>query len=369
VKLENVTVRHVHVPTPRPLRTGSFTVTGLEFVLVEVTADGVTGSGYAKTFVPAHARAVQEIAADLGQTLCDGRETGPRAAAALMADRVSYIGRSGAALCAISAIDTALWDVLAQQAGQPLFRLLGGDDGRLPIYASGGWLNYTRDELAEEAERYWADGYRRYKIKVGYEDSRVDVERVAALREDVPDGLEIMVDANQAWKLPEALRAGRALQDLGVRWFEEPVAVSDRRALHTLVERLDAQVATGETLFGAEPFVQLLDEGAADVVMPDLMRAGGITGLLDVLQLAQTRGIPVSSHAFTEMSAHAMAACGGGGLVEHIPGWSDELFELVPEVRDGHLLLTEDSGTGVRFAADVGDRLGTGEAVTVRAQR
>jgi mandelate racemase len=252
---------------------------------------------------------------------------------------------------ALSVVDTALWDLLAQQAGLPLFRLLGASsDTRLPVYITGGWLGSSKEELAEEAVSVRDRGFGHYKMKVGHADWRLDVERVEYVRGIAGDGLALMVDANQAWSVQDAIAAGRAFAELGVTWLEEPIPVEDVAGCARVTAAVDVPVASGESLYTRHGFLPLVEHRAADVLMPDLMRSGGPSEFLQIAALGETHAMPVSSHAFQEISAHLMAACPNAGLVEVIPGWSDGLFDTPPLVFDGHIHLSERPGLGFKLA-------------------
>ena len=243
--------------------------------------------------------------------------------------RTNFVG-AGIARMAMGVLDAALWDVLAQRAELPLFRLLGGGSSELRVYASGGWLTYSDGEFADEASALAELGYAGYKIKVGHADWRVDVGRVALVLEAVNGRMPVMVDANQAWTTKQALSAGLALAELGVDWFEESVPAEQLESHSRLAAALPLRVASGESVFTVEGFSSLVERRAADVVMPNIVRIGGPTRMIDVVSLARAAGVLVSPHLLAEVSGHVLAGLGGGCLLEHIPGWWDGLFEEPP---------------------------------------
>src|SRR5207253_834449 len=136
-------------------------------------------------------------------------------------------GRTGIGLLAVAAIDTALWDLAAQAAGVPLYRLAGGASRSLPVYAQPGWLSLPVEGVIEEALFFVEQGFRHYKLRVGSADWRADVERVRRVREALPADVALLVDANQGWSRFLALEACRALDELGLYWIEEPVDALD----------------------------------------------------------------------------------------------------------------------------------------------
>jgi L-alanine-DL-glutamate epimerase-like enolase superfamily enzyme len=220
----------------------------------------------------------------------------------------------------------------------------------LPVYASGGWWTYSKEELAEEGQQFAEQGFRGYKIKIGHADWREDIDRVEHLLGAVGDRIPVMVDANQAWSEQTAVEAGRVLESLGVSWFEEPVPAHDIEASARVAAALDVTLASGETVFSRHAFRPMIEGRAADVQMINVNRAGGPAEFLHVAALAETHGIPVSSHTYTEASAQLMLACPNALNVECIPGWWDGVFEGAPPIENGMVRPTDRPGLGFGFS-------------------
>lgn len=350
--IESLKTYHVSLPLERPLTTGIHNFTSIENVLLEIGAEGLTGIGYAFAFAPWQARAIRAMVTDLAETLIGQDVMDIRGHWQKMWWRINFVGQAGPPVMALAAVDTALWDLLAQKAGMPLYRVLGAVRSDMPVYATGGWLSYPIDDLAQEGVEFKNQGHTHYKIKIGFQDWKKDVERVRILRQAVGDEMNIMVDVNQAWNVEASILAGREFERYNVCWYEEPVAVQDIKGSARIAAALDVPIATGETVFTRYGFLQLINEHAADILMPDLMRCGGVTEFMQVAALAEAHQIPVSSHTFTEVSAHLMAACTNGTLVEYIPGWWDELFEDAPVVKQGKIYLSDRPGLGFKFSRE-----------------
>ena len=226
-------------------------------------------------------------------------------------------GEPGPFAQAIAGVDIALWDLEARRAQQPLWRFLGGTSPRVKVYASG--LN--PDRPADIAATRRNEGYRAFKLKIGFGRER-DIANVGALREALGDGVDLMVDANQAWSLETAIDMAAALEPFYIGWLEEPLRAdrpwSDWQSLR---ERTRIPLAAGENVAGDDAFDAALAANVLSVVQPDIAKWGGYT-----------RGIPVarrivqSSARFCPhwlgggvgllASAHALAAVGGGGMLE-----------------------------------------------------
>jgi L-alanine-DL-glutamate epimerase-like enolase superfamily enzyme len=252
-----------------------------------------------------------------------------------------YHGTAGLALLGISALDVALWDVMGKAVGKPVWRLLGAQRDRVPTYAMVGWLNYDLDELKAICAKAVSQGFRGVKMKVGCPTLEEDVRRIEAVRSVLgPDDL-LMVDANQVFGLTEALRRGRAYQELGCYWFEEPLRADDFDGLAELSRQLDIPIATGENNYGKRQFRDLLARRGADIVQPDLRRAGGITECFEIGLMADAFGVPYASHGGGP-HLHVLAALPNTLMMESGLLPADGRVQLV----DGCYPLPEEPGFG-----------------------
>ncbi|MBZ2198987.1 mandelate racemase/muconate lactonizing enzyme family protein [Occultella gossypii] len=214
----------------------------------------------------------------------------------LLRTLTDYQGTAGLSTFGISAIDQALWDLLGKSLGVPVWKLLGAQRDAIPTYAMVGWLELDVPQLQDVCARAMEQGFQGVKMKVGGGPLAEDLERIGAVRAVIGDGVPLMVDANQAFDLAEAIRRGRAYTDLGCRWFEEPLRAADTAAHIRLAEKLDIPIATGENRYGQEQFRDLFVGGGVGVVQPDLRRAGGLTDCYEIGLMAAGFGIPYASH-------------------------------------------------------------------------
>jgi L-alanine-DL-glutamate epimerase-like enolase superfamily enzyme len=249
----------------------------------------------------------------------------------------------------MSAIDTALWDIAGKAAGKPLYQLLGGYRSEIEAYASQGlWLHNTPDELAEEARTFVEQGFRGVKMRLGKPNPLEDLERVRIVREAVGPDVVLMVDVNQVWDAKTAIRMGRELEEFNLFWIEEPVPAHDLSASAEVRAALATPICTGETNYTHLEFRRLLETKAADILMPDLMRMGGITGWVKVAHLCQAHNVPVTPHLFMEVSAHLAGACPNAIWQEYQPWWMDCFKEPI-RFADGKLLLSDRPGLGLEW--------------------
>jgi L-alanine-DL-glutamate epimerase-like enolase superfamily enzyme len=347
MKITDIVVHRLSVPLPKPVRTARHDHAHADTVLVEMRSDaGLVGSGYGFAFGPRKAAALAALVEDFAE-IYRGHAAAPQARFAEAWRGMHFIGHTGLALIALSALDSACWDLAARGAEQPLFRYLGGDRTRVPTYASSGlWIDYSIDEMLREAEAFRAQGHRAMKMRVGRSDPEQDVERVRIVRDALGGDAALLADVNQGWDEATAIRIGRRLEPHGLYWLEEPLPYDDLEGCARVAAALDMRIATGETDYGSLGMKRHLEARAADVLMPDLQRMGGPSEFMRAAALCQAWHQPVSSHLFTETSAHLLAALPNALILEHMSWWQD-LFTEPLTIDGGCVVLSEKPGIGL----------------------
>ncbi|WP_337062077.1 L-talarate/galactarate dehydratase [Kineococcus sp. G2] len=342
-------------------------MTEVVFLFAEITTEaGLEGVGFGyskRAGGPAQFAHAREVAADLiGE---DPNDIGRLWTKLVWAG--ASVGRSGASTQALAALDIALWDLKAKRAGLPLAKLLGAHRDSVRCYnTSGGFLHEPLERVLANADRTLAEGIGGIKIKVGQPDAKEDLRRVRAVREHVGDDLPLMVDANQQWDRPTAQRVGRALEEFGLVWIEEPLDAYDTEGHAQLARSLDTAIATGEMLTSVREHVALIDAGAADVIQPDAPRIGGITQFLKLATLAEHAHLQLAPHFAMEIHLHLAAAYPIEPWVEHFD-WLHPLFEERLEIRDGRMHVSPRPGLGVTISEQA--RAWTVDRVRVDAPR
>ncbi len=257
------------------------------------------------------------------------------------------VGRSGMATQAIGAFDVALWDLKARRAGLSLAKLLGAHRDTVACYnTSGGFLHTPLDQLLVNAQASRARGIGGIKLKVGQPDRALDIRRVAAVREALGDAAPLMVDANQQWDRPTAQRMCRTFEDFNLVWIEEPLDAYDHEGHAALAAQFDTPIATGEMLTSAAEHWDLIRHCAADYLMPDGPRVGGITPFLKVAALADHAGLMLAPHFAMELHVHLAAAYPREPWVEHFE-WLEPLFNERIEIADGRMRVPTRPGLGL----------------------
>ena len=352
MKVRRIRVSRYTLPLPNPLGDANHEFIHT-FALITVraeTADGLEGTGYTYSVGRAGDRAIAALLEDdLAPLMIDEDPTRTEALWSKMRRQLYYVGWGGPAALAISAMDIALWDLKAKAANSPLWRMLGGFEPRVEAYASGIDLHLSLDELEEQTRRNLSAGFRALKMKVGRRRLDEDIERVQTVRSMLGPGYPLMVDANSAWTVDEAIRAARKLKDLDVFWLEEPTTPSDVDG-HVRVRREGGvPIASGESLRTPECFEPLISTGGVSFPEPDATNCGGVTGWMKVARLAEVRNLPVTSHGAHELHVSLLAAVPNASMLE-VHG-----FELTPylmrpmDLKSGHAKAAETAGHGVSF--------------------
>jgi L-alanine-DL-glutamate epimerase-like enolase superfamily enzyme len=336
VPIESVQARAFDVPTDRPEADGTIRWNSTTLVLVEAFAGGKFGIGYTYS----DRSTVTLIAGKLAGTV-EGKDAfAPEAAWLAMERSVRNLGREGLAATAISAVDTALYDLKARLMGVPLVQLLGSYRMAIPIYGSGGFTSYSDDELGRQLSGWVAEqGCRDVKMKVGSEPE-LDPHRVEVARRAIGERANLFVDANGAYEVKQALRLAGNFARQGVTWFEEPVSSDDLDGLRAVRERAPAgmDVAAGEYAYTTDYVRTMLESSAVDVQQADITRCGGITGFLQIAAICEAHHVDLSGHCAPALHLHA--ACAAPRL-RHLEWFHDHvriehlLFDGAPLARDG----------------------------------
>ena len=347
--LKSVQARPVVVPLKRPVvsKVGFFETWPL--ILIDLyTNEGVVGHSYLEPYLLQSVRYIIPAIEDLAEA-AQGQPVAPFDAYRRGIGSLHLVGREGISLIAVSGLDMAAWDALARAADLPLAVFLGGTVGPVPAYNSNGlWLT-PPDTLAAEAAELVAEGeFTSLKLRLGRERLADDLAAIAAVREAAGASVNLMCDFNQGLSLGDALQRCHALDDQGLYWFEEPTTYDNLPGYAQLARELKTPVQLGENFYGPRQLYQAVRAGAADYVMPDLMRIGGVSGWLRAAGIASAAGIPMSTHLYPELSAHLMRVTDTAHWLE----WQDWAYPILAEpfeLKDGHLIVPDRPGQGIEW--------------------
>ena len=260
------------------------------------------------------------------------------------------VGRSGMSTQAIGAFDVALYDLKARRAGLSLSKLLGSQRDSVQCYnTSGGFLHTPIDQLVVNASASKELGIGGIKLKVGQPDGKIDIQRVEAVRRHLGDDMPLMVDANQQWDRPTAQRMCRIFEQFNLVWIEEPLDAYDNEGHASLAAAFDTPIATGEMLTSAAEHGELIRHRAADYLMPDAPRVGGITPFLKIAAQAEQAGLMLGPHFAMELHVHLGAVYATEPWVEHFD-WLEPLFNERLEIKAGRMIVPTRPGLGLSLS-------------------
>jgi mandelate racemase len=340
----------VEVPMTYALGTSRATITKAPLLLIDIETDqGVTGSSYLFCYLAAAAPAIARILEEI-DSITKGDLVAPVDLWEKLSRRFTLIGVQGIVRMAMAGFDVACWDALAKAAGLPLATFLGGSLKPIPAYNSCGLGLMTPAALADEAERLIAGGFRAVKLRLGYASLAEDLAALHAVRKRIGTGIEIMVDYNQALSLADALARGRALDQEGIYWLEEPIKHNDYAGAATLARELKTPIQIGENFSETDAMAAALAAQACDFVMPDLERIGGVTGWQRAAALARVHRIAMSSHLFPEVSAHLLSATPTAHWLEWMD-WANAILEEPLKIVDGCATPPDRGGNGLTWNA------------------
>ncbi len=266
-------------------------------------------------------------------------------------------GCESALFQAISGVDQALWDIAGKELKTPVYQLLGGKyNDRIPAYASGLGPKLFPDIIESCLNR----GYRAFKLKVGFGEE-LDEQNLKTLRELIGDDATLMIDANQAWDVKEALARICDYEKYNLLFVEEPIPARDLAGYRELVEKSPVPIAGGENIYGKENFKAALANRSLDIVQPDLTKTGGLKEARDICSLAACWRIPYALHMFGNavglLSTLHLATAVPGGLYQETDAnpnpLREELLSEPLKFADGCFYLSEKPGLGVELNEDV----------------
>lgn len=302
ISIKDIEVSAFKVPAEEPESDGTLQWESTTLVLVEISAGGEKGIGY--TYA-------NQSAGILIESLFKDRIIGADCLNIpsiwlSMAKAIRNQGNCGVAYMAISAVDNALWDLKSKLLNLSLIKMIGMANDTMPVYGSGGFTSYSLKKLSDQLGEWSEQGIKWMKIKVGRKPEE-DVDRVKAACKTIDSHTELLVDANGAYSVKQAVGKAKQFSGYGVTWFEEPVSSDDLSGLRFIREKTppSMEVAAGEYGYHLTYFNNMLSSNAVDVLQADATRCGGITGFLQAGTVCKAYHRPFSSHTAPSLHLHA----------------------------------------------------------------
>jgi mandelate racemase len=346
MKITALKTRTVLVPLPEPHRTASGIVAASPLVLVTVETDaGVHGQSLLFTYTPAALKPTAELVQGM-EALIVGQPLTPASLWQSLHARFRLLGTQGLVGMALSGIDMALWDALAHAQQLPLHALLGAQPKPIKAY---GAVGYDGPQGSAKVAEVWAkQGFMGVKAKIGYPTVAEDLATIRAMRAAVGPDVAIMVDYNQSLNPLDAAQRLHALDGEGLTWIEEPVLAHDYAALVKLSQTTRTPLQAGENWWEPLDFRHAFNAGVRSLVMPDVMKCGGVTGWQQIAAMASVYGVPCSNHLWPEISAHLLCATPNAHWLEYADWWNPVLQQPL-RIEQGMAQVSLEAGSGVRF--------------------
>ena len=347
--VRGITTRAVVVKLRRPVVARIATITDWPLILIDLlTEEGVVGHSYLEPYVVKSMRYLMPALNDLG-TMLKGQRVAPIELFDAARKSLHFVGYQGLSMIAASGLDMAAWDALAKAANCPLCVLLGGSVGPVKSYNSNGlWLEPPEAVADEALELRDEGGFTGLKLRLGRERVSDDLATLDAVRKAVGDDMHLMADFNQGLNRAEALQRCHMIDNHGLAWIEEPIVYDNLDAYSQLAAELKTPLQIGGNFYGPRDMCNALQKNACDLVMPDFMRIGGVTGWMRAAALAGAAGIPVSTHLYPEVAAHVMRATETAHWLEW-QDWADPILQKPYEIKEGLLHIPDVPGVGLEW--------------------
>ena len=260
---------------------------------------------------------------------------------------LSLLGYKGIGLYALAAVDIALWDIISKLHNLPLAKYLGGSIKPIKTYNSSGlWLIKIK-ELAKEAEKLRIRGnFSALKLRIGRETAKLDEISLKEVKKGAGEDVIILSDFNQCFTAKEGLRRCKELDKQGFFWFEEPIKYNEYNDLAKICFNVETPITIGENFHGIPDLIQAISSKSCDMIMPDLMRIGGISNWLKLAAIAEAYNLEVSSHLFPEVTSHLMMVTPTAEWLEWVD-WQNPILVEPYKIKDGFLIIPAKPGIGI----------------------
>ncbi|GLR85156.1 enolase C-terminal domain-like protein [Bradyrhizobium iriomotense] len=350
----SLTVRHISARAvvlrlKRPIVARIATIAEWPIVLVDLlTEEGIVGRSYLEPYIVRSMRYLVPALNDFGAML-RGRRVAPVELFDAARKSLHFVGYEGLSMIAASGLDMAAWDALAKAANLPLCVLLGGSVGPVKSYNSNGlWLKEPAALADEAMELRDEGGFTGLKLRLGRERASDDIASLDAVRNALGENIQLMVDFNQGLDFAEALQRCHMIDDYGLAWIEEPIVYDNLDGSAKLASQLRTPIQLGENFYGPREMHKAIQKNASDLVMPDFMRIGGVTGWLRAAAIAGAAGIPVSTHLYPEIAAHMMRVTETAHWLEW-QDWIHPILKAPYQLSDGQLHIPDVPGIGLEW--------------------
>ena len=349
-----VIIRGVDVPLKKPIVAHIGKFESWPYLCVDVfTKEGIIGKSYIgpylKDYLPSIASCIRVLCKSY-----EGAKIEPHTFFQNSMKSLSLLGFKGIGLYALAALDIAFWDAFSKASNKPFAKLLGGSiNGPIKAYNSRGLWLIEKEKLAKEAELLRKEGgFKALKLRIGRESYKNDIEAYKEVKSGAGSDVIIMSDFNQCYTTKEAIRRCIELDDVGFYWFEEPIQYNLLNDMRKICNIIKTPITIGENFHGPKDAHDALVKSACDMIMPDLMRIGGISGWLKTASIAEFFNVEVSTHLFPEVSAHLMCLTPTAEWLEWVD-WANPILKNPYQILDGNIIIPDKPGFGLEWNEEV----------------
>ena len=351
MKIQTVETEIYHIPLPTILSDSTHgSMQFFQLITVRIyNSNGVSGLGYTYTTGTGGDAVASHLISDLTPVLIGLDPYKIDEIWEKLWWHVHFAGRGGALSLALSAADIALWDLKGKNENQPLWKILGGTNPNVSVYAGGVDLKFTTEELIHQTESFLKKGFDSIKMKIGRENIQADIDRIAKIRTILGTDRKLMVDANMNWNVEQALEAANLMAPYDIFWFEEPTIPEDIEGYTKIQKEGGIPIATGENFHNIFEFRHFISSNAVSFPEPDVATIGGITAWMRVAKMAEKANLPVTSHGVHDLHVHLLAAVPNASMME-VHAFGLENYILSPmEIVNGMTQAPNRPGHGVEF--------------------
>ena len=349
-----VIIRGVDIPLKRPIVSHLGVFETWPYLCLDIfTKEGIVGksyiSPYLKDYLPAIASCIKVLCKNY-----DGKKIEPYNFFENSLKSLSLQGFKGLGLYALAAIDIALWDAFSKAANKPFAELFGGSiNTPIKSYNSSGLWLIERNKIAHEAELLKKEGnFDALKLRIGRENFKHDIQAYKEVKRGAGSDIIIMSDFNQCFTTKEAIKRCQQLDDLGFYWFEEPIQFNLLEDMKKICNLINTPITIGENFHGPKDAFDALLNNACDMIMPDLMRIGGLSGWLKMSSVAESFNIEVSTHLYPEVSSHLICLTPTAEWLEWVD-WANPILKEPYNIMNGKIIIPSRPGFGIEWNENV----------------
>ena len=349
-----VIIRGVDVPLKNPIVAHIGTFKTWPYLCVDVlTKEGIIGKSYIgpylKDYLPSIASCIRVLCKNY-----EGKKIEPHNFFQDSMKSLSLLGFKGVALYALAALDIAFWDAFSKASNKPFAKLLGGSiNTPIKAYNSSGLWLIENEKIAKEAEILRKEGdFKALKLRIGRESYKHDIEAFKEVKNGAGSDTIIMSDFNMFYTTKEATRRCIELDDLGFFWFEEPIQYNQLDDMKKICETIKTPITIGENFHGPKDAYDALLKGACDMIMPDLMRIGGVSGWLKTAAISEVFNVEFSTHLYPEVSAHLMCLTPTAEWLEWVD-WQNPILKEPYKISNGNIIIPDKPGFGLEWNEEV----------------